>query len=210
MRPLTDEIPKPLLNVGSQPLIAYHLQALAEAGIREVVINLSWLGERIRSAIGDGGAFGLSVAYSDEGSEALETGGGIFRALPLLGTEPFIVVNGDVWCEYEFASLTLSDGDLAQLVLVDNPQHHPGGDFHLSDNRVCAKGEPRLTFSGIGLYRPQLFAGCEAGAFPLAPLLRQAMTDGRIGGEYFRGAWCDVGTPDRLRQLDTRLRQARH
>ncbi|NIR60422.1 MAG: nucleotidyltransferase family protein [Gammaproteobacteria bacterium] len=208
MRPLTDATPKPLLAVGGRALIDYHLEALARAGIHEVVINLAWLGDRIRAHVGDGSAFGLSVAYSDEGDTALETAGGIVNALPLLGDDPFLVVNADIHCDCPLGALALPAGRLAHLVLVDNPPWHAAGDFALAPGGAIADaGDTRLTYSGIGVYHPQLFAGLGAGIVPLAPLLRAAARDGRVSGEHFRGAWHDVGTPQRLRALDRALRE---
>lgn len=204
MRPLTDRIPKPLLRVGGKSLIEYHIEALVAAGFSELVINHAHLGERIEAALGDGGRWGARIRYSPEG-EALETGGGIFRALPLLGDAPFLVVNGDIWCDYDFSIPPPGEGVLAHLVLVDNPAHNPRGDFALSAGRVANAGAPRLTFSGIGLYRPELFAGCAPGAFPLAPLLRAACDRGQVSGEHYRGRWTDVGTPQRLRELGRML-----
>ncbi len=205
MRPLTDHTPKPLLRVGGRRLIEYHLQALAGAGFTEVVINLAHLGEQVEQALGDGERYGLTIHYSAE-ERALETGGGIFRALPLLGDEPFLVVNGDVWCDYPFERLREVEVQAAHLVLVPNPPQHPQGDFLLQGDRVLDEGEgERLTFSGIGLYHPGLFDGCEPGAFPLAPMLRRAMAAGRVSGERFDGRWHDIGTPERLQQLDDEL-----
>lgn len=207
MRPLTDRVPKPLLPVAGQPLIVWHLRRLAGAGLRDVVINHAWLGAQIPAALGDGGRWGLHIRYSDEGETGLETGGGIHHALPLLGEAPFLVVNGDIWADIDFAGLRLSAGDLAQLVLVPNPAHNPAGDFPLAGGRIAGDG-PRHTFSGVGVYHPALFADCAPGAFPLAPLLREAAAQGRVGGELHRGHWCDVGTPERLRDLDAELRGA--
>jgi len=204
MRPLTDHIPKPLLRAGGKPLIEYHIEALAAAGIRELVINHAHLGAQVEEALGDGGRWGVRIRYSPEG-DALETGGGIFHALPLLGDAPFLVVNGDVWCDYGFSVATLGEGTLAHLVLVENPAHHPRGDFALSGGVVANEGVSRLTFSGIGLYRPELFAGCAPGAFPLAPLLRAACDRGQVSGVRFSGHWPDVGTPQRLQELDRLL-----
>mgnify|MGYP005814748465 CR=1 FL=1 len=210
MRPLTDHTPKPLLPVGGRPLLFHHLECAAAAGFREVVINLAHLGPMIRAAVGDGSAFGLAVRYSDEGDQALETGGGIARALPLLGSEPFVVLNGDVWIDHPLGALTLPPGDLAYLVLVDNPDHHPQGDFHLDESgRVRIEGDRRLTFAGLGVYHPALFEHAPAGAFPLAPLLRAAMVAGRSSGTHHRGVWVDVGTPERLKALDRSLRDRR-
>ena len=208
MRPLTDHTPKPLLPAGGKRLIEYHLEALADAGFREVVINLAHLGEQIRDHLGDGERYGLSIAYSQEPEGALETGGGIFNALPLLGDAPFLVVNGDVWSDYPFKELREPQG-LAHLVLIDNPEHNPKGDFALEAGAVKSEGEPRFTFSGIGLYRPELFDGCEPGAFPLAPLLRAAMAKGAVSGEHFTGHWLDIGTPQRLEALNQELAEKR-
>ncbi|MCC5858671.1 MAG: nucleotidyltransferase family protein [Ectothiorhodospiraceae bacterium] len=205
MRPLTDQTPKPLLSVGGQPLIVWHLQRLAQAGVRDVVVNLAWLGARIRQSLGDGRRWGLRLRYSPERGLGLETGGGIHRALALLGPEPFLVVNGDIWTDMDYAPLLRNPEGLAHLVLVANPDHHPAGDFGLRNGRVENDGAERFTFSGIGVYRPALFAGCRPGVFPLAPLLRQAADAGQVSGQVYRGAWCDVGTPERLRELDARL-----
>jgi MurNAc alpha-1-phosphate uridylyltransferase len=208
MRPLTLERPKPLLEVGGLPLIVHHLHALAMAGFRDVVVNLSWLGPQIRSALGDGSRYNVRLAYSDEGPEPLETGGGIFRALPLLGPAPFVVLNGDVWTDYPYAKLreSLRPADLAHLVLVPNPAHNQNGDFVLRAGRVVEEPGERLTFSGVGVYRSELFAGCEDGIFKLAPLLRAAAKAGRVSGELHDGEWLDIGTPQRLAELDRRLR----
>jgi N-acetyl-alpha-D-muramate 1-phosphate uridylyltransferase len=201
MRPLTDKVPKPLLPVRGKPLIVHHLERLASSGVREVVINVAWLGERIRAALGDGSAFGLSIRYSEEGAQALETGGGIFQALPWLGSEPFLVVNGDVFTDFDFGALSIGPEALAHLVLVPNPVQHPQGDFGLDDGRVGETGSTRWTYSGIGLYRAQLFDGCQPGRFPLLPLLRRAIAAGRLSGEIYRGGWSDVGTVERLAAL---------
>ncbi|MGB1111108.1 MAG: N-acetylmuramate alpha-1-phosphate uridylyltransferase MurU [Gammaproteobacteria bacterium] len=205
MRPLTDTTPKPLLSVGGKPLIRWHLERLREAGFEQVVINLSHLGDQIEAALGDGSKLGLSIQYSWEPPGALETGGGIHQALPLLGHGPFAVVNGDVWTDLDFSLLRLPPTGLAHLILIPNPPHNPAGDFALADGRVFDKGEARLTFSGIGIYRPELFSGLEAGRFPLAPLLRQAMGRGEVSGELFNGDWRDIGTPERLATLDQEL-----
>jgi MurNAc alpha-1-phosphate uridylyltransferase len=206
MRPLTDHTPKPLLEVGGRALIVWHIERLAAAGIRNLVINHAHLGGLIEAALGDGARWGVRIRYSAEGEgRALETGGGIYRALPLLGDRPFVVVNGDVWSDFDPAGLALPANDLARLVMVDNPPHHPQGDFRLARGRVHADGEPRLTFAGIGAYSPALFDGCQPGAFPLAPLLRAAMAAGRVGGLHHRGRWVDVGTPQRLAELDLSL-----
>lgn len=206
MRPLTLTTPKPLIPVAGVPLIVYHVRALVAAGFNEVVINHAWLGQQLEDYLGNGERYGLSIRYSAEG-EPLETGGGILRALPLLGTEPFLVVNGDIWTDYSFASLPQALSGLAHLVLVDNPEHNPLGDFALKDGVVCATQEPeaRLTYSGIAVLHPQLFAGCRNAAFKLAPLLRQAMARGQVSGEYFSGHWIDVGTHARLADVERLL-----
>jgi N-acetyl-alpha-D-muramate 1-phosphate uridylyltransferase len=201
MRPLTDQTPKPLLSVRGKPLIVHHLEALARSGVREVVINVAWLGDKIRAALGDGRSWGVSIHYSEEAPEALETGGGIFRALPWLGQGPFLVVNGDVYTDFDFATLSIAADAWAQLLLVPNPPQHPAGDFALEHSRVLEQGSPRWTYSGIGLYRPRFFDGCEPGRFPLLPLLRRAMAGGHLQGQLYSGAWSDVGTPERLAAL---------
>lgn len=207
MRPLTDHTPKPLLQAGGRALIEYHIDALKRAGIRELVVNYAHLGDRLVDYLGDGSRFGVEIRYSPEPEGALETGGGIRQALPLLGDAPFAVVNGDVWTDYRWSQKPLAGGRLAHLVLVDNPPHHPQGDFCLSGDRVNAHGHPRLTFSGLGIYHPDLFAHTARGRFPLAPLLRAAMRDGRVDGEYYAGRWLDIGTPQRLAELDRSLRE---
>ena len=204
LRPLTDHTPKPLLFVGGKRLIEYHLLNLVAAGFQDIVINHAHLGEQIETVLGDGQQYGAKLVYSPEG-EALETGGGIFRALPLLGNQPFVVVNADIWCDYPFERLRFQPSGLAHLVLVDNPPQHPRGDFNLQDNQVYAEGSPRLTFSGIGVYRPELFQHCQAGRFPLAPLLKQTMAHNQVSGEYYSGQWCDIGTPERLKALEKQL-----
>lgn len=202
LRPLTDRTPKPLLSVRGKPLIVWHLEALARVGVREVVINLSWLGESIRQALGTGEPFGLRIQYSEEPAGALEVGGGIFKALPLLGGAPFIVVNGDTYTDLDFSRLEIRPSALAHLVLVPNPEHHPAGDFVLNGDEVSADGAPRLTYSGIGVYRPELFAGCAPGRFPLLPLLREAIRARRLTGERYDGHWTDVGSVQRLTALN--------
>lgn len=204
MRPLTDHTPKPLLEAGGRALIEYHIERLAQAGISQLVINHAHLGDQIEARLGNGSAYGVSILYSPEDA-ALETGGGIFKALPLLGPDPFVVVNADVWSDFDPGSMRLGESDLAHLILVDNPLHHPTGDFCLRGDRVLAEGEPRLTFSGIGLYDPALFADCQPGAFALAPLLRRAMALGRVSGRRHAGRWLDIGTPQRLAELDQLL-----
>ena len=202
LRPLTDHTPKPLLIVRGKALIVWHLEALARAGVRDVVINLSWLGESIRQGLGRGEQFGVQIQYSEEPAGALEVGGGIFRALPLLGGEPFLLVNGDTYTDLDFAKLAIGPGALAHLVLVPNPEHHPGGDFVLRGHEVSAGTSPRLTYSGIGVFRPELFAHCAAGRFPLLPLLQEAIGKCRLSGERYDGHWTDVGSLQRLRALN--------
>jgi N-acetyl-alpha-D-muramate 1-phosphate uridylyltransferase len=206
MRPLTDACPKPLLPVAGRPLIERHLQRLAATGIREVVINTSWLGAQIPAALGRGERWGLSIAYSAEPWPALETGGGILRALPLLGAAPFLLVNGDVYADADLGALALQPGDLAQLLLVPNPAHHAQGDFRLDGSRITENSGEKLTYAGISILTPELFAGCTPGKFPLAPLLFAARDAGRLGGQRHDGYWLDVGTTGRLAELDAHLR----
>jgi MurNAc alpha-1-phosphate uridylyltransferase len=210
LRPITDTLPKPLVEVAGKPLIVYHLEALARAEIRDVAINLSWLGERIRNALGDGSRYGVRIAYSEEGPVPLETGGGIHRALPLLGPGPFLVVNSDVWTDVDFSrAAALEEGADGRLLLAPNPPHHPRGDFGLEGDFVVERETDRLTYTGIGVYRPELFAGCAPGKFPLRPLLQRAIAARRLRGELYRGEWLDIGSPERLAWLDARERAAR-
>lgn len=208
MRPLTDRTPKPLLVAGGKPLIVWHLQRLVAAGFRRVVINHAYLGAQIEAYLGNGADFGIEIEYSPE-ETALETAGGIAHALPMLGDEPFLVVNGDVWTDYDFAPICSSDlaaERLAHLVLVANPHHNLKGDFALKNGLVQSEGTPRLTFSGIGCYHPALFAGLDPEQpARLAPLLRSAMQQGRVSGECYAGLWYDIGTPARLQELDAML-----
>jgi MurNAc alpha-1-phosphate uridylyltransferase len=207
LRPLTDTTPKPLVPVAGKPLIVYHLEALARADIRDVVINLSWLPDKLRTALRDGSDYGVRISYTDEGPVALETGGGIFNAIQLLGPGPFLVVNGDTFTDIDFAALKAgADADtragaLARLVLVPNPTQHPRGDFGLEGDRET----DRFTYSGVGVYRPEFFAGSTPGKFPLLPLFKRAIAAGRLQGELFKGEWNDVGTPQRLAELDERV-----
>jgi MurNAc alpha-1-phosphate uridylyltransferase len=205
MRPLTDTRPKPLLQAGGKPLLQYHIEALAAASISELVINTGIHGAQIESSFGDGSRYGVRIRYSHEGAAPLETGGGICRALPLLGVSPFIVVNADIWSNYDFSKLPARLTGLAHLVLVDNPDHHPAGDFGLSVDRVIEEGTPMLTYTGIGVYHPDLFDGYTPERFPLAPLLRKAIQNGQVSGEYYRGEWYDIGTPERLSRLNAAL-----
>jgi MurNAc alpha-1-phosphate uridylyltransferase len=207
MRPLTDDRPKPLLQAGGRSLIEYHLDRVARAGIREVVVNLAWQGTKLRDALGNGERYGLSIRYSDEGASALETAGGIFKALDWLVPGPFLVVNGDIWTDWQLdPGFEMAAEDLAHLVLVPNPDHHPRGDFGLSGDRVTDGEAPRWTFSGIGVYREEFFAGCVPGAFPLLPLFKRAIAAGRASGAVHGGRWFDIGTPARLAALDDLLR----
>ncbi len=212
MRPLTDETPKPLLAAGGKPLIVWHLERLAAAGFRDIVINHAHLGEQIESALGDGAKWGLSIRYSPEPPGALETAGGIAKALPMLGDRPFLVVNGDIYCDFDFARFPRSQAagrsPAAHLVMVANPSHHSGGDFSLDGQRViCARGEHTLTYAGIGVFSPSFFAEVRPGAvMKLRPLLDAAIEAGTLSGEPFAGRWVDVGTPQRLAELDSELR----
>jgi MurNAc alpha-1-phosphate uridylyltransferase len=218
LRPLTDTCPKPLLPVGDAPLIVHHLRALARAGFTDIVINTAWLAEQFERVLGDGSALGVSIRYSAEGATGLETGGGILHALPLLGAEPFLVVNGDIHLDFDFTTLHLREADCAQLLMVDPPDGGHG-DFALDSNgRLSPEGAgTRLTYSGVAIIHPALFAGWRAGLsreevrgdppiFRLAPVLRHAMRQGRIGGQHHRGHWTDAGTPAALKALETRLR----
>lgn len=204
MRPLTDHCPKPLLPVAGKPLIVHHLERLRDAGIHEVVINISYRAEQIIDALGDGSAYGVCIHWSHE-TTPLETGGGILKALPLLGEAPFLLINGDVWCDALPACQALKETDLAHLVLVDNPRHHPHGDFGFNAGRVNQTDTPRLTYAGISIIHPKLLAEQTGGAFALAPLLRAAIDDNQVSGEYFTGYWVDVGTPERLAALESQL-----
>jgi N-acetyl-alpha-D-muramate 1-phosphate uridylyltransferase len=209
MRPLTDRMPKPLLPVAGKPLIVWHLERLARAGFSDIVINHAHLGDQIEALLDDGSAWGLAIRYSEEPPGALETAGGIANALSLLGDDPFLVINGDIFCDWDVGAArhALAMGDLAHLVLTANPGHNSGGDFALDKGRVSPDGPEKHTFAGIGIYRPALFEGIERGKpARLAPLLRQAMAANRVSGELHAGRWVDVGTPERLAQLDAELR----
>ena len=210
MRPLTDHTPKPLLRVAGTPLIEHHIRRLAAAGFGELVINVSHLGEQLMGYCSDGRRWGVSIVYSEEDAP-LETAGGIIKALPLLGDAPFLVVNGDVWIDYPFerlAAYSLRSGESGHLVMVDNPPQHPGGDFHLDRDgwiRLLQPDTEGSTYAGVGVYTPGFFAGQPAGKRPMRPLMDAAIRQGRLGGECYRGQWQDVGTPERLRELDTRI-----
>jgi len=206
MRPLTDQLPKPLLSVGGQPLIVHHIRKLQAAGVTQLVINHAWLGDKLLAALGDGSALGVSIHWSAEGESGLETAGGIRQALPLLGSEPFLVINGDIWlaCDYQaFVSQSL-DGVDGHLWLVDNPPQHPHGDFALEQGRVVDR--PGLTFSGVALYRPELFAPMATGKAPLLPFFQRWIAQRRLSGAHLQADWRDIGTPQRLAELDAQLK----
>ena len=212
MRPLTLHTPKPLLAVGGKPLIVWHIEKLKKIGVTEIIINSAWLADVLIGALGDGSQFGVTIRWTRE-AEGLETAGGIINALPLLGTEPFILVNGDVWTTFDFSSLLNVNlgADLAHLVFVTNPAQHPKGDFILANGRSYTfeqgqQGEA-LTYSGVAVINPKMFDGLDAGKRPLAPLLKDAMLDGKISAEKMQAAWVDVGTPERLSDLDLQIRQ---
>lgn len=202
MRPLTDNTPKPLLKVAGKPLIQYSIENLVQAGFTELVINVAYLGAQIMQALGDGKQFGANIVYSQEGEEGLETAGGIIQALPLLGSEPFLVINSDIVCDFPLTELRKSLTGLAHLILIPNPEHHSEGDFSLGrDGKLSVEGENKYTFSGIGVYKPELFANLAAGKLKLRPVLEQAMADSLVSGEKFNGFWMDIGTPERLQTL---------
>ena len=204
LRPVTDSVPKALIEVCGQSLIERHLVAIHSAGIETVVINLGWLGDAIVDRIASGSDYGLNVIYSPEGDDMLETGGGIHRALPLLGDEPFLVINADIYTDMPFPPPAPAAKELAHLVLVANPPHRERGDFDLDAGLVCASDEATLTFSGVAMYRPEFFAGCAPGRFPLAPMLYDAADARRLSGSLYEGLWEDVGTPARLEELNLR------
>jgi len=220
MRPMTDNLPKPLLCVGNKTLIEYHIENLARAGFVDIVINHAYLGKMIETALGDGSRYGVNICYSPE-TIALETAGGIVRALPLLESksenelveQPFLIVNADIYCEFNFSTLLpilrqIKMGtDTAHLVMVSNQEHHPDGDFFLDSGRLVPTGKEKLTFSGISIYKPSFFYGIKPGIVSkLAPKLCQAITEGKVSGEHYKGVWVDVGTPERLHRLDVQLR----
>ena len=206
LRPLTDHTPKPLLPIGGKPMIVHHLEKLAAAGFKEVVINLGHLGYKIPEALGDGSTWGLSIAYSDEGPAPLETGGGLTKALPLLGDEPFLLVNGDVWSDLDFSSIpsSLAENDLATLFLVPKPGWREKGDFSLSNSRVVESQRPEYLYAGIALYHPKILDGAKVEKFSIVPRLKSAISKNLVGGILFSGEWDDVGTPDRLSSLQSK------
>ena len=207
MRPLTDHTPKPLLPVAGRPMIEYTIETLVDAGFDEIIINLSYLGGQIKKSLGDGQRFGVSIRYSDEGDSALETAGGIQHALPLLGDQAFAVVNGDIACEFDYASLLGINVGLAHLVLIPNPPHHPQGDFSLDEGILNQHSDKRYTFSGIGLYHPELFAHYPPGKLKLVHVLKAALDSNRVTGELFKGFWLDVGNQERRRTREKDERQ---
>lgn len=203
MRPLTDKIPKPLIKIHSKALIVWHIEKLSYLGFSEIVINIAYLGEKIISFLGDGSKWGVSLLYSDErGSGALESAGGIIKALPLLGNDTFLVVNGDIWCDYEFESDFDLGSDLAHLILVPNPLHNIAGDFAIEHNRALNSADVKYTFSGIGYYSPELFSTSLEEKLPLAPVLRKAIDEKRVGASIYEGVWHDIGTPERLSEAE--------
>jgi MurNAc alpha-1-phosphate uridylyltransferase len=206
LRPLTDTTPKPLLKAGPRSLIEHHLFHLAEKGINDVVINIAWLGAQIKEALGKGEKYNLNITYSDEGEQALETAGGIIKALPLLGDEPFLIVNGDIWSDFDLSTIgnNKMQGE-AHLVLVDNPDHNNNGDFALKDGYLQNTGDPMYTYSGIGIYTKQFFEGMPPGKTPLAPILREKIKQHKVTGEIYKGLWTDVGTIERLQTLNNSL-----
>jgi len=201
LRPLTDTVPKALVEVRGRSLLERHLESLCDAGIEDVVINLGWHGEQIRERIGSGSKYGLSIAYSDEGQNVLETGGGIHNALHLLGSDPFLVANADIFTDMPVPNVNLAENALGHLVLVPSPAYRDAGDFDLVDGLVRNAESPTLTYGGVAMYRPEFFDGCDAGRFSIVPILRQAADDGRLQGSLYEGLWADVGTPERLSAL---------
>ena len=205
LRPLTDALPKPLIKVAGKSLIEYHIENLAAAGIKQIIINTAWLAEKIHQQLGDGSNYGVNITYSDEGT-ALETAGGIINALPLLGEEAFLVVNGDIWCDFDFSTLPEMNDDVqAHLVLVDNPPHNPQGDFALRDQLIKNSADTLYTFSGIGIYRHDFFSAQKKGSLPLAPIIREKCEKNLVSGQHYNGRWTDVGTLERLQQLEAEL-----
>jgi MurNAc alpha-1-phosphate uridylyltransferase len=202
LRPVTENVPKSLVEVNGQTLLERHLQSLAKGGVETVVINLGWLGDQITERIGSGGEFGLNVVYSQEGDNILETGGGIHRALPVLGAEPFLVINADIYTDMPLPDVQLGDDDMAHLVCVPVPQDNSSGDFAIVDGRIRNDGEPMFTFSGVSVYRPDFFTDCTPGRFSVVPMLRAAADADRISGSIYSGLWRDVGTPERLAELN--------
>lgn len=207
MRPLTDTVPKPLLEVGGKALIVWHVEKLAACGFKEIIINVAYLGYKIIEVLGDGSTWHVQIKYSDEQNEgALESAGGIIKALPLLGNEPFLVVNADIWCDYEFNSAFNLKDKLAHLILVPNPKHNPKGDFGLNGSLLLNEADIKYTFCGIGYYSPELFEGLTYGKSALAPLFRTAIDKEKISGSLYNGKWYDIGTPQRLKMINEELK----
>lgn len=209
LRPLTDNIPKPLIKIAGKSLIEHHLERLKSAGYKEIVINLSHLGHMIQAQLGNGRRFGVQIEYSPEGEEPLETAGGIIHALPLLGNEPFLVINSDIWCDHSLSFANLSRNKQAHLVLIDNPSHNPKGDFVYEYGKIYNTGKNFLTFSGIGIYDPKLFKDYTAEKLALAPILRTAIDNELVSAEYFTGKWFDIGTLKRLEQAENYVSKAK-
>jgi len=205
MRPLTDKVPKPLLEIAGKALIAYQIEALESAGVKNIVINTGHLGEQIQSELGTGSSFGVDILYSDEGEDILETAGGIVKALPLLGQDPFIVTNADIFTDFDYRSLPESLDSDAHIVLVNNPPHNPQGDFAIENGIIFKEGAKKLTYSGIGLYHPHFFRSLNPGRYPLAPMLYESAQAKRLSGQHFTGAWNDIGTPERLLEINSSL-----
>jgi N-acetyl-alpha-D-muramate 1-phosphate uridylyltransferase len=205
MRPLTDKTPKPLLEIAGKALIVYQIEALVIAGVKKIIINTGRLGEKIHENLGKGDSFGVQIEYSDEGDAPLETAGGIIKALPLLGDAPFIVSNADIFTNFDYRTLPKQLDSDAHLVLVNNPSHNPEGDFALENGRISDKKTNKLTYSGIGLYQANFFENCKPGPYPLAPLLHRSAKANLLSGQHFTGDWIDVGTPERLKEINTSL-----
>ncbi len=205
LQPLTDEIPKPLIEVGGRTLLERHLDNVRSAGIKTVVINLGWLGDMIVERVGSGTQYGLEVVYSQEGDDILETGGGIHKALPMLGSQPFLVVNADIYTDMPVPEISLEDSCLGHLVMVPTPDYRECGDFNIDGGLIRNDANATYTFSGVAIYRPEFFAGCEAGRFSIAPMLREAADRGQLSASLYEGLWADAGTPDRLEALKASL-----
>jgi len=203
LRPVTDSMPKSLVEINGQALLERHLRSLAKDGVETVVVNLGWLGEQITERIGSGEEFGLNVVYSQEGDNILETGGGIHRALPMLGADPFLVINADIYTDMPLPDVQLGDDDMAHLICVPVTEDKSSGDFAIVDGRIRNDGEPMFTFSGVSIYRPEFFADCTPGRFSVVPMLRAAADADKISGSIYSGLWRDVGTPERLAELNT-------
>ena len=201
LRPLTDEVPKSLVEVRGKSLLERHLASIHAAGVRTVVITLGWLGDKIVERVGSGRRYGLNVLYSQEGENILETGGGIHNALPMLGDEPFLVINADIFTDMPVPVITLADQHIGHLVMVPSPEYRDGGDFDIEDGLIRNGETQRLTFSGVAMYRPSFFEACEPGRFPLAPMLREAADNGQLSGSLYDGVWADIGTPERLKAI---------